>query len=147
MTAAPPDTFGARAPGYGRPTFGTENGAAVATYQRGDHEWSGNLLVVGGNLPALEAVGRQKGRQGVTLWVPAYVYPNGTQTPTPAGVVVGPSEGEILNAVASPPLSPGDSVFIPTEAPVWVGLIPGAAAGYVCVMVTYNPDGGGLGGQ
>jgi len=134
-TAAPADAVHEPGP-RGRVPFSTDNGAALAVYQRGDHDWSANRIVVDvNNGGSVQAVGRQRGRAGVILSVPTGGL----------GVVFAPSEGEVLNAASCPQLLPGGSILISTEAPVWVGLIGVNATGTVDVICTYNAPGGGLG--
>lgn len=137
--AAPQDTPDPKWTTTTKPQFGTENGDATATFQRSDHEWTGNRIVVDtNNAGTVQLCGRQKGRSSVTLIVPL------TAT---AGVVIGPTEGEVLNSASCPVLTPGQTLTLPTEAPIWAGVIPGQTTGTVDVFVTFNPAGGGLGGQ
>ncbi len=148
--AARPDTFGNRAPATGRQPWSTDNSQAVPVYQRGDHDWSANQIVcnAGSDSGSVKAVGRVAGRRNVKLWVPAKVWIAGALTTTPAGVCIGPSEAEVLNEISSVTLNPGDPLLvIDTEASIWVGLLPGQTVGYVYVVSTFNPPGGGIGGD
>lgn len=137
--AAPYDLPGERAVERGRPPFPTENDAALPIFQRADHDWTGNRYQVDtNNAGTVQLCGRQKGRSSVTLVVPSAAA---------QGVVIGPTEDEVINNLSSPQLVPGQSLTLPTEAPVWAGVIPGQTSGTVDVYITFNPPGGALGAQ
>jgi hypothetical protein len=134
--AAPPDTAGDRY-GIGRPPWNIKNPDAVAVFQRASSDWTVKIVKVSAaqNGGTAIAVGRQKGRQSVTLTVPL-------------GVIFAPTEDEVQAGTnAGGVLNPGDSVTIATEGPVQIGCIGAAASGAVQVVVEYNPPGGSLGGQ
>lgn len=125
-----------------RKPFGTENEEALPVNQRSAYAWSPRLIIVSSDTPVLVA-GRQKGRQGVSLWVPTSVIINGTLTTTPAGVMIGSDPQEATSAVTV--MNVGDSIRIQTEGAVFAALVPGTAAGYLQVIVEVNPPGGELG--
>lgn len=113
-----------------------DNSDATPVFQRLSDSWTANTIVLStGNNATAQVVGRQEGRESLTLWVPS------TAT---AGVVIAPTEGEVQNG-AGITLSPGDSIDIPTEAPVYAGLISGQLTGTINVVSTINPAGGALG--
>jgi hypothetical protein len=131
----------------GKKQFNLDNGEAFQVFQRSASDWNaGSVSVNANNGGTSIVVGRQRGREQVTLAVPtSFVTPAGS-TITPNGVVVGQTEGE-LQGGGGYQLNPGDSLTIRTEAPVWVGLIGSQTSGLVLWMVTYNPAGGELTGQ
>jgi phage baseplate assembly protein gpV len=139
-----PDTVGNRY-NTGAAPYKTDNDGAVPVYQRAAHEWDVNIIVVNStDAQPAEVVGRQKGRQSVTLTVPT-TLPNGT---TPDGVVFGPNRGALQQTEVgggAGVLNAGDSVTINTEAPVYATVITGNATGAVQAVVEFNPPGGGLG--
>jgi hypothetical protein len=134
--AAPHDTAGDRWTA-GRKGFGTDNAAALATFQRASEFWSARVVSVDANSGGTaQVVGRQRGRTNVTIWVPS-LLPNGA---TPLGVILAPTEGEAqAGGNSGIVLLPGDSLTITTEAPVFAGLIPGNASGYCQCVVTFDP--------
>jgi hypothetical protein len=132
-----PDTGGPRFATKPAP-WRTENEDALPVYQRAAHDWTSNTFLISkNNGGTIQVIGRQKGRIGVQLWVPS------TAT---NGVRIAPTEGEV-QANSGAILNVGDSAFLPTEGPVWVGLLPTKTTGTVYVTVFYNPAGGSLGGQ
>lgn len=131
-----------------QPPWSVDNSEALAVYQRCASDWSAGLTQVGGQNNAVKVIGRQKGRQSVTLAVPT-ALPDGS---SPNGVVVGSSEGAVQQAVNANAggvwiLNPGDSVTIYTEASVWAGPLVGQTTGWVQFVVAFNPPGGGIGGD
>jgi hypothetical protein len=117
-----------------KPPWNTDNEEAFPVYQRAAHDWSANQYTVHSNNP-IAVAGRKKGRTSVVVWVP---------TTAAEGVLISPDEGDLTQG-AGVVLSPGDSIELPTEAPVWAGVIIGQSTGTVYVVEYYNPPGGGLG--
>ena len=139
----PYDTAGGDAP-RGEPSFDTDNDEATPVFQRAAEAWTGQQFTITG---PTQIARRQKGRQGVTIFVPATDM-NGNAI---NGVTIAPDDSEVQNVggmvVGSPLfLLPGASISIDTEAPVWAGLIGSNANGFVCVLIADNPSGGQLGG-
>lgn len=127
----------------GSPPFDVKPWDAVDVFQRAALAFSTGARQVTSNDGPFQIVGRQPGRQAVTLSVPQ-TYPNVT---TVYGVIVGSAEGDLANAGFPRVLNPGDSVTFRTEAPVWVAVIPGNSVGLVQFDVEYNPSEGVIGGQ
>jgi hypothetical protein len=109
--------------------FSVPNKDALPVFERSAR--NGSALVVpisqhqGGTA---RAVGRLKGRKAVMIWV--------SSTAT-AGCMLDFSEGR-LQGGGGVPLNPGDSVTLPTEASVYVGLQPGDSSATVNVIELYN---------
>jgi len=142
----PFDTHGNRY-ATGKKQFHLDNAEAFQVYQRAASDWNAGSVTVNANNGGTSiVVGRQRGREQVTLSVPTtWVTPAGS-TITPNGVIISQTEGE-LQQNSGYQLNPGDSITIRTEAPVWVGLIDSNTTGMCLWMVTYNPAGGELTGQ
>jgi hypothetical protein len=121
----------------GTQAFPIENGQALPVFQRAAEDWSVRIIKVNANSGSTAvAVGRQKGRQAATLSVPT-LLPDGT---VPLGVIFGPTEDEVqAGGNAGGILNPGDSVTINTEAPIFLGVIPGNATGACQVVIEFNP--------
>lgn len=141
-TAAPQDTPGARHNGTGKPPFHTETSSALGVFQRKNHDFTANTFILSAGTPALEVIGRQKGRGTTYVSCPSVASVAGS-----VGFIVGPSEAEVLNGVGGVAVYPGESVTIESEAPVWIGLLAGQTSCICRVVSSYNPPGGGLGGQ
>jgi hypothetical protein len=126
----------------GNKVWGTENGNALAVFERGSKSFTAGQIVVGtANGGTSIVVGRQKGRKNVTISVPAtYTASDGTSS-TPNGVAIAETEGELQLINGGFQLNPGDSITISTEAPVWAGLLPGKSSGLCQYLVEYNPTG------
>ena len=131
----------------GRKHFGIDNGEAVPVFERSSSNFTaGSTQVNSSNGGTSIVAGRVLGRKSMTIWVPTtWTNPSGTST-SPNGVVFGETEGE-LQSGGGAQLNPGDSITLDTEAPIWIGLIPGKTSGVVQYMATYNPAGGELTGQ
>ena len=133
----------------GAKRFATDNGAALPMFERASHDFTTGQTYTGtanGGISII--VGRQSGRKSVTIAVPkSYYNMSGTLVTSPIGVVVGQTEGELQAAGGGLQLLAGDSITIATEAPIWVGLLPGQTTGFCQWCVEYNPAGGELGGQ
>jgi len=129
---------GAQAYSTRPPAFPVNNPRALPVYQRAASDWTGRVVTVDSNNGGTAlAVGRVKGRDAVTIWVPS-TLPNGT---TPNGVIIGPSEDEVQQGLNSGiVLNPGDSISIRSEAAVWVGLIGANTSGACQVMQEFNPN-------
>lgn len=139
----PADTPGSRY-STGAPPWKTDNDEAVPVFQRSAHDASVQIIVPSSATGPAVAVGRQKGRQAVTLTVPTLLASGAA----PLGVLYGFTEDAVqAGGNACGILNVGDSRTISTEAPIWVAVIPGNATGAVEVLVEYNPPGGSLGGQ
>jgi hypothetical protein len=111
-------------------------------FERSAHDWRGAVVVVSTTSPAAQVVGRLPGRRSVTLWVPATLTIAGTVVTVANGVLVAATEGELFQAGGGGiQLNVGDSLRIESEAPVWVGLIPGDSPGYVQFLELFNPAG------
>lgn len=125
----------------GKP-WGTDNEEALGVYQRAAFAWHPVLVAVYPGNPTLIA-GRQKGRTGLSLWVPNQVVVGGALITNPAGVLIGsdPEEAVTANVV----LNVGDSCRIGTEGSAYAAVIPGTAVGYVQCIMEVNPPGGELG--
>src|SRR5580698_2407675 len=78
----PRDTGGKRYK-QGAPAFDTEAEDALAVFQRSSQGWTGNNATI---TAAVQAVGRQKGRISVSIWVPSSAT---------NGVQIAPSSGEV----------------------------------------------------
>ena len=100
--------------------------------------WSG---LQGWSGTARQAVGTRKGRRSVTFSVPAtYTDASGTSHTTP-GITLSHSRANVEAGVGVQ-LNPGDSWRIDSEAPVWVGGLPGASTYLYQAIETYDsPDG------
>lgn len=113
----------------GSAPFSVPNKDALPVFERASR--SGNALVVyvndnqGGTA---RAVGRLKGRKAVMLWV---------SSSATTGVMVDFIEGK-LQAGGGVPLNPGDSITLPTEASIYVGLQAGQTSGSVNVIELFN---------
>lgn len=144
----PQDVFGDHFT-RGNKRFGTDNGRAVPMFQRASHDFTTGQTYTGtanGGISII--VGRQAGRKSVTIDVPnSYYNMAGTLVTSPIGVTVGQTEGELQGPGGGIQLLAGSSVTIETEAPIWVGLLPGQTTGFCQWVVEYNPAGGELGGQ
>jgi hypothetical protein len=144
----PQDVFGDHFK-RGAKRFSTDNGAAIPTFERAAHDFTTGQTYTGtanGGISII--VGRQAGRKSVSIAVPkSYYNMAGTLVTSPIGVVVGQTEGELQAAGGGYQLLAGDSMTITTEAPIWVGLLPGQTTGFCQWLVEYNPAGGELGGQ
>lgn len=112
-----------------------ENEEALAVYQRAAQGGAVRQITLSATNPVVQAVGRLKGRVQVTLWV---------DSGATFGVAWGFNEGDVQQGVGVP-LNVGDSVTLPCEAAVWIGLQSGQTTGRVNVLDLYNPPGGGLG--
>lgn len=139
----PHDTAGGDAP-RGQESFDVDNDESTPVFQRATEAWTGAQFTITG---PTQIARRMKGRTQVTVFCPNTDV-NGNSI---LGVTIAPDPSEVQNAagaiVGSPLfLLPGMSITIPTEAPVWAGLIGTNATGFVCVMTTDNPSGGQLGG-
>jgi hypothetical protein len=117
-----------------KPPWDTENEQAVPVYQRAAHDWSANQYTLSAK-NIIQIAGRLRGCLTTVVWVP---------TAAASGCVISPDEGDITQG-AGVTLSPGDSIELPTEGPVWAGVIDGNANGTVYVARFFNPPGGGLG--
>jgi hypothetical protein len=116
----------------GQQPFSQDNSQALPVFERAAHDWTGNTWVL---TQTRQVAGRQVGRKSVTLW---------NKSSSATSVFFAPVEGEVDQGQALS-LDPGDSITIPTEAPVYAGPGPLVASCTVQVMATYNPPGGGLG--
>ena len=143
---APADTAGNRY-NTDKKAWGTNNADALMVFQRASSDFTAGVISINSqNGNTAIVVGRQKGRQSVTIWVPStYTSPSGASS-TPNGVMIAQTEGEV-QAYAAVQLNPGDSITITTEAPIWAGILPGNTTGVCQYLVEYNPSGGELGGQ
>ena len=115
-----------------RPPFDIPNGKAMGVFQRASSDWSARTLTLSSTETVIQAAGRLKGRESVTLFVPS------TAT---NGVVVARTQGT-AQLHGGVPIAVDGSITIRTEAPVYVGLLSGKTTGKVCVVETFNPDGG-----
>lgn len=115
-----------------RPPFDVPNGKAMGVFQRSASDWSARTITLTAKETSVQAAGRLKGRESVTLFVPA------TAT---NGVVVARTKGT-AQLHGGVPLAVDGSITIRSEAPVYVGLLSGKTTGKVCVVETFNPDGG-----
>ena len=132
-TGTPNDVARAKRP------FTTPNGGALGVFERSAHDWRGAVVVVSSTSPAAQIVGRLPGRRSVTLWVPSSLTIAGTVVTVTNGVLVAATEGELFQAGGGGiQLNVGDSLRIESEAPVWVGLIPGDSPGYVQFLELFN---------
>lgn len=117
------------------PPWSTENEEALPVNQRAAHDWDANQYTLTSSRGPIQLAGRKRGRTTVIVWVP---------TAASNGIVISPTEGDIEQG-AGVTLSPGDSIELPTEAPVYGGVIVGQTSGTAYVVELYNPPGGGLG--
>jgi hypothetical protein len=126
----------------GHKQFDTENGDAIAVYQRAAHDWDSGAITLGsGTAGPVMVVGRQRGRLATTLWVPAKDA-NGN---VPNGVIIASTQGEIQGAGYPIVLNVGDSLTINSEGAVFASVIAGNTTGLVFFKTEYNPAGGELG--
>ena len=125
--------------------WGTDNGDALAVFERGSRSFTAGQIVVGAaNGGTAIVVGRQKGRKNVTISVPASYINSAGSSVTPTGVAIAEQEGELQLINGGFQLQPGDSITISTEAPIWAGLLPGKTTGFCQYLVEYNPTGNDL---
>lgn len=101
------------------------------------------VVLPAGGASEFRIVSRTRSRSSVSLWVPRMVPLAGAMVPTAAGVMVGSSQGQLQSGRGAP-LSVGDSATVDSRAGLWVGLQPGARAGYVCYLHCWDPVGGAL---
>jgi hypothetical protein len=121
----------------GTAPFSTDNDEALATFTRASSDWSARIVVVDANAAGTAIVaGRRKGRTAVVLSVPTTL---GTGA-TPLGVIVGPTEDDVLSYLGYV-LNVGDSLTLETEGPVYAGLISGKTTGAVQAVEFFNPPG------
>jgi hypothetical protein len=132
-------------------SFSTKNAQAVPVFQRASDAFTAGNLELSFNPSQsniAKIVGRQRGRQAITIWVPtSYVTPAGINVTTPNGVIVAETEDQVQVNGGGVQLNAGDSITIHAESSVYAGIIPGNATGYCQWLVEYNPVGGELGGQ
>lgn len=125
--------------------WSTDNGDALAVFERGAKSFTAGQIVVGtANGGTSIVVGRQKGRKNVTISVPATYTNSSGANVTPNGVVIAEQEGELQLINGGFQVNPGDSITISTEAPVWAGLLPGKTSGFCQYLVEFNPSGNDL---
>lgn len=118
--------------------FSVKNGSALAVFQRAAHDWGGQVVQVSSTDPTQQLVGRMRGRESTTIWVPTKVVVSGVVVTALAGVLYAPTQGELQNG-GGLYLGIGDSVTVESEGPVYVGYIPGGETGYCQYMQFYNP--------
>lgn len=115
----------------GTPPWRTDNPKALAVFQRASSTWGANTFAIS-NVNAFQLVGRIKGRSHITVWCP---------TASAAAIILAPTEGEAQESNGIT-LNPGDSITLPTEAPVWC---LGAGAVATVAYVAFNNPAGSLG--
>ena len=109
--------------------FSVPNKDALPTFERAARNGSALVVPISTNQGGTaRAVGRLKGRKAVMLWVSASAA---------NGCMVDFNEGK-LQGGGGVPLNPGDSVTLPTEAAVYVGLQAGDASAKVNVIELFN---------
>lgn len=122
----------------GMKRWGTDNAEAIHVFERASSDFTAESIYVSSNSYGFQLVGRVKGRKSVTIWVPtSYTNAVGTVVSS-TGVVIAEVQGkaEQGNGIQ---LNPGDSISISTEAPIYVGLLPGQTVGNCQYVVEYNP--------
>jgi hypothetical protein len=126
---------------WGRRRFNTPASEATPTFERAATHMRTGVIVVGTNEAGTARVaGRQPGRRSITLWVPSSVVVGGVFVTPAAGVLYSNTPGE-LQTFGGSVLNVGDAVTIPSETPVFVGLVPGQSIGFVQYMALFNPNG------
>lgn len=128
----------------GHKQFSTDNGNAFATFERGSHDVFMGQATLSSGQQVYQISGRTVGRKAITLYVPSTLYAAGGTTSTPTGVIIGESEGKVQMGDGVQ-LPAGSSITISTEAPIWVGVLPGQTTGFVQYIEEVNPAGGALG--
>lgn len=111
--------------------FNTSSADALSVFQRAAHNWDAKTVNVSTANPTAQAAGRLKGRVRVDVWVPSSAS---------VGVMIAENQG-ILEAGGGVELAPGDSIAIPTEASIYVGLVSGQTTGTANVAQYFNEMG------
>lgn len=128
-------------PNTGKPAFSTENWQAIPVFQRGSKVAKVQIVVVNANNGGTAiGCGRVPGRVSVTLSVPTALADGSA----PLGVIWGFSEDAVQQGTQYGILNPADSVTLTTEAPIYLGLIPGNATGACQVIEEINPPAGAV---
>ena len=123
--------------------FETDNAKAVPVFERAAlSHYTGAAQVNGTQM----LLGRRAGRKYVVLSVPnSYIPLGSTVASTPNGVMVDDDRSG-LDTSSGYQLNAGDSLEIDSEAPIWVGLLPGLTSGVVQFSEAFSPLGGPVGG-
>lgn len=112
----------------GVPPWSVPNDEAIAVYQRASHDWAGRSLTISG---PVSLVGRTRGRLTIIVWVAS----SATES-----ILLGPDEGTVTGG-GGITLAPGDSLPLPTEAPVWAAPATAGTSVTVNYVVLVNPAG------
>lgn len=109
--------------------FSVSNGDALPVFERAARHGSAMTVPVSSSAGGTSrAVGYLKGRKAVLMWVPSTAA---------NGVMVDFIQGR-LQSGGGVLLAPGDSLTLPTEASIYVGLPSGASTASVNVIELYN---------
>ena len=119
--------------------FNTDNEQAIPVWERSSE---GHRTVSVTVSETTQLVGRRRGRKYVALSVPTSVTRGGVAT-TPNGVQVSHDRNSIDVGIGYQ-LNPGDSLEIDSEAPVYVGPLPGLTSGVVQYSEALNYPNGSL---
>ncbi|MDE1881979.1 MAG: hypothetical protein KGI89_15705, partial [Euryarchaeota archaeon] len=113
------------------PSQSTPRRDSVPVVERATSSYSARGFQITNANPYVMLSGRRRGRKWITLAVPSsYIAPGGTTSSTPLGVMIAEDPNAIVAGVGYQ-LNPGDTLTIDSEAPIWAGVLPGNATGYV----------------
>ncbi len=120
--------------------FDTANEQAIPVWERSSEDHQTNAVHLGAG--SFQLVGRRRGRKYVVLAVPSTLTAGGVGS-TPLGCQVSHDRNNVDVGLGYQ-LNPGDSLEIDSEAPVYVGPLPGNTTGYVQYSEALNYPNGSL---